>query len=65
VHPYHFKSTKKMVGGTKKFIMKNPLARAGPYHLQQGRKYSGDVEKLSEICPVWVTNIITIEDTFR
>jgi ABC-type Fe3+-hydroxamate transport system substrate-binding protein len=23
------------------------------------------VERLSEICPVWVTNIITIEDNFQ
>ena len=66
VHPYHFKSTKKIVGGTKKVhYEKIRLLEPDLIICNKEENTQEIVEKLGEICPVWVTNIITIEDNFR
>ncbi|OUL62743.1 ABC transporter substrate-binding protein [Flavobacterium sp. AJR] len=66
VHPYHFKSTKKMVGGTKKVhYEKIRLLNPDIIICNKEENTKEIVEKLSEICPVWVTNILTIEDNFQ
>ena len=66
VHPYHFKSTIKSVGGTKKVhFEKIRLLQPDIIICNKEENTKEIVEELSKICPVWVTNIITIEDNFR
>lgn len=66
VHPYHFKSTKKLVGGTKKVnYEKIRLLNPDIIICNKEENTKEIVEELSEICPVWVTNIITVEDNFQ
>jgi len=63
VHPFHFKSTKKVVGGTKKVhYEKIKLLRPDIIIANKEENTSEMVEELSKICPVWVTNIVTLED---
>lgn len=66
VHPYHFKSTKKIVGGTKKVhFEKIRLLEPDIIICNKEENTQEIVEELRKICPVWVTNIITIEDNFQ
>ncbi|MCC9073716.1 helical backbone metal receptor [Flavobacterium sp. F-65] len=66
VHPYHLKSTKKMVGGTKKVhYEKIRLLNPDIIICNKEENTKEIVDKLSEICPVWVTNILTVEDNFQ
>lgn len=66
VHPYHFKSTKKIVGGTKKVhIEKIRLLQPDIIIANKEENTLEMVEELSKICPVWVTNIITMDDVFQ
>jgi ABC-type Fe3+-hydroxamate transport system substrate-binding protein len=64
VHPYHFRSTKSCWRYQKvhyeKSVCLNPILS-----FAIRKKIQEIVERLSEICPVWVTNIITIEDNFQ
>jgi ABC-type Fe3+-hydroxamate transport system substrate-binding protein len=63
VHPFHFKSTKKIIGGTKKVhYEKIRLLQPDIIIANKEENTQEIVEELSKICPVWVTNIITIED---
>jgi len=66
VHPYHFKSTKTIVGGTKK-VHFDKIAQLEPDIIICNKEENTQemVEELRQICPVWVTNIITIEDNFK
>jgi hypothetical protein len=63
VHPYHLKSTKTIVGGTKKSILK--LENCNLMLLFVIREYPKNGRIDCVICPVWVTNIISIEDNFQ
>lgn len=66
VHPFHFKSTKKIVGGTKKVhFEKIRLLEPDIIICNKEENTLEIVEKLKEICPVWVTDIRTIEDNFQ
>lgn len=66
VHPYHLKSTKKIVGGTKKVhVEKIRLLQPDIIIANKEENTLEIVEELRKICPVWVTNIITIEDVFQ
>jgi ABC-type Fe3+-hydroxamate transport system substrate-binding protein len=66
VHPYHLKSTKIKVGGTKKVhYEKIRLLEPDIIICNKEENTKEIVEKLSEICPVWVTDILTIEDNFK
>ena len=66
VHPYHFKSIKKIVGGTKKVhVEKIRLLQPDIIICNKEENTLEIVEELQKICPVWVTNIITIEDNFK
>lgn len=66
VHPYHLKSTKIKVGGTKKVhFEKIRLLEPDIIICNKEENTKEIVEKLSEICPVWVTDIFTIEDNFQ
>jgi len=66
VHPYHFKSTKKIVGGTKKVhLEKIRLLQPDIIICNKEENTQKIVDELRQICPVWVTNIVTIEDNFQ
>jgi ABC-type Fe3+-hydroxamate transport system substrate-binding protein len=66
VHPYHLTSTKKVVGGTKKVhFEKIKLLYPDIIICNKEENTKEMVAELSKICPVWVTNIIKIEDNFQ
>ncbi|WP_430612992.1 ABC transporter substrate-binding protein [Flavobacterium sp. JP2137] len=63
VHPYHLKSTKKNIGGTKKVhFEKIKLLQPDIIIANKEENTLEIVEQLQAICPVWVTDIQTIED---
>lgn len=66
VHPVHFKSTKKIVGGTKQ-VKIDKIRELQPDIIIANKEENTKeiVDELSRICPVWVTNIITIEDNLQ
>lgn len=66
VHPYHFKSTKKIVGGTKK-VNYDKIRALNPDIIICNKEENTleMVIELQKICPVWVTNIITLEDNLQ
>ncbi len=66
VHPVHFKSTKKIVGGTKQ-VKIDKIRELQPNIIITNKEENTKemVEELSRICPVWVTNIITIGDNLQ
>lgn len=66
VHPYHLKSTKKIVGGTKKVNYdKIRLLKPDIIICNKEENTKEIVEELRTICPVWVTDIFTLEDNFQ
>jgi iron complex transport system substrate-binding protein len=66
VHPYHFKSTKKIVGGTKKVnYEKIRLLEPDIIICNKEENVQEMVEELRKICKVWVTNIVSVEDNFQ
>ena len=66
VHPTHFKSTKKQVGGTK-----NPnydkIKALNPDIIVCNKEENTKeiIDEYSKICTVWTTNIISIKDNFK
>jgi ABC-type Fe3+-hydroxamate transport system substrate-binding protein len=66
VHPFHFKSTKKIVGGTKQ-VHFNKIAALQPDIIICNKEENTleMVKGLRKICLVWVTDIRTIEDNFQ
>ena len=66
VHPYHFKSTKKIVGGTKQ-IHFDKIKELFPDIIICNKEENTQemVTELRTICPVWVTDVLTIEDNFN
>jgi iron complex transport system substrate-binding protein len=66
VHPNHLKLTKKIVGGTKKVnIEKIRLLEPDLIIANKEENTQEIVDELSKICPVWVTDIITFEDSLQ
>ncbi|TBX70065.1 cobalamin-binding protein [Flavobacterium silvisoli] len=66
VHPFHFKSTKKIIGGTKKVhYEKIKLLHPDIIIANKEENTPEIVAELSAICPVWVTDIITIDDSLQ
>ena len=66
VHPFHFKSTKKIIGGTKNVhIEKIRLLQPDIIIANKEENTQEIVEQLATICPVWVTDIITLEDNLK
>lgn len=65
VHPKHFKATKQIVGGTKQVNVDKIKALQPDIIIANKEENTKEiVEELSQICPVWVTDIMTIEDNF-
>ena len=66
VHPFHFKSTKKIVGGTKQVNYDKIVALQPDIVICNKEENTLEmVEELRKICPVWVTDIRTINDNFQ
>ena len=66
VHPFHFKSTKKIIGGTKKVhFEKIKLLQPDLIIANKEENTLEIVTELSKICPVWVTDIVTLEDNLK
>ncbi len=66
VHPYRLKSTKKIIGGTKKVhFEKIKLLQPDIIIANKEENTPEIVAQLQEIAPVWVTNIITFEDVLQ
>ncbi len=63
IHPYHLKATKTIVGGTKMIKFEKIKALQPDIIICNKEENTKEiVEELSQICPVWVTDIYTIED---
>jgi ABC-type Fe3+-hydroxamate transport system substrate-binding protein len=66
VHPFHFKSIKKIVGGTKQVNFDKIIALHPDIIICNKEENTLEmVEELRKICLVWVTDIRTIEDNFQ
>ena len=66
VHPFHLKSTKTIVGGTKNVKFDKIKALQPDIIIANKEENTKEiVEELSKICPVCVTNIITLEDNLQ
>lgn len=66
VHPYHLKVTKIKVGGTKKVHIEKIKALNPDIIIANKEENTLEiVDSLKEICPVWVTDVITLEDNKR
>ncbi|CAM4091262.1 MULTISPECIES: ABC transporter substrate-binding protein [Flavobacterium] len=66
IHPFHLKSTKTRVGGTKKIKFDKIVALQPDIIICNKEENTKEiVEELSAICPVWVTDIFTIEDNLK
>ena len=66
VHPYHFKSTKTIVGGTKQINFDIIKALEPDLIIANKEENTKEiVEELRKICPIWVTDIVTIEDNLE
>lgn len=66
VHPFHFKSTKTIVGGTKQ-VKFEKIKALNPDIIICNKEENTEeiVESLKTICPVWVTDIFTIKDNLQ
>ena len=66
LHPFHFKSTKKIIGGTKK-VHYEKIRLLQPHIIIANKEENTEemVLELRKICPVWVTNIITVEEVLQ
>lgn len=66
VHPFHFKATKSIVGGTKNVNFDKIKALQPDIIIANKEENTKEmVEQLNTICPVWVTDIITINDNLQ
>ncbi|KAA5537689.1 ABC transporter substrate-binding protein [Paenimyroides baculatum] len=66
VHPYHLKSVKIIVGGTKNVHIEKIKALNPDIIIANKEENTLEiVDSLREICPVFVTDIVTVEDTLK
>ena len=66
VHPYHLKSVKINVGGTKNVHIEKIKALNPDIIIANKEENTLEVvDSLKEICPVFVTDIVTIDDTLK
>lgn len=66
VHPYHLKSVKINIGGTKNVHIEKIKALNPDIIIANKEENTLEVvESLKNICPVFVTDIITVEDTLK
>lgn len=66
VHPFHLKSVKAIVGGTKNVKYDTIMALQPDIIIANKEENTLEiVEELQKFCPVWVTDIRTIEDNLQ
>lgn len=66
VHPFHFKSTKKIVGGTKNVRIEKVAALSPDLIVCNKEENTQEmVEALSAIAPVWVSDVASLDDNYR
>lgn len=66
VHPFHFKSTKVNVGGTKKVHIEKVRALKPDIIIANKEENTEEiVQQLQEICTVWVTDVENFEDSLQ
>jgi ABC-type Fe3+-hydroxamate transport system substrate-binding protein len=66
VHPVHFKSTKKIIGGTKKVHFEKIRLLKPDFVIANKEENTEEIIlELRKICPVWVTNIATVADVLQ
>lgn len=66
VHPTHFKGIKTIVGGTKSVkIAKIKALQPDIIICNKEENTKEIVQELSQICPVWVTDIVSIDDNLQ
>ena len=66
IHPKHLKKSKTIIGGTKKVDFEKIIALQPDIIIANKEENTLEiVEELSKICPVWVTDIITIDDNLQ
>jgi iron complex transport system substrate-binding protein len=66
VHPFHLKSTKTIIGGTKNVKFDKIKALQPDIIIANKEENTKEiVEELRQICSVWVTNIVTLEDNLQ
>lgn len=63
VHPFYLKSKKDVVGGTKQVHIDKIKALQPDIIIANKEENTLEIfEQLKDICPIWVTDIVTIED---
>ncbi len=66
VHPFHFKSVKTIVGGTKTVKYDKIKALLPDIIIANKEENTLEmVEELRKICPVWVTDVVSVEDNLQ
>lgn len=66
IHPFHLKATKTRVGGTKNIKLDKIKALQPDIIICNKEENTKEiVEELRAVCPVWVTDILTIEDNIQ
>ncbi len=66
IHPYHLKAKKTIIGGTKNVKFEKIKDLKPDIIIANKEENTKEiVDELSQICPVWVTNILTIEDNLQ
>jgi len=66
VHPYHLKSVKIVVGGTKNVHIEKIKALNPDIIIANKEENTLEiVDSLRDICPVFVTDLVTVEDTLK
>ncbi|MES2488103.1 MAG: helical backbone metal receptor [Bacteroidota bacterium] len=64
VHPYHLKSTKTIIGGTKKVhVEKIRLLKPDIIIANKEENTEEIVAQMQDIAPVWVSNVVTVQDS--
>lgn len=65
-HPFHFKSTKTIIGGTKKINLDRIQSLSPDIVIANKEENTKEiVDALAKWCTVWVTDIKTIEDNYQ
>ena len=66
IHPFHLKSTKKIVGGTKKVDLEKIRSLLPDIIIANKEENTMEmVNELGKICNVWVTNVTTFSDNLK
>lgn len=66
IHPLHFKATKKIIGGTKKVHFDKIISLLPDIIIANKEENTQEmIIELQKICPVFVTDVITLDDNLK